>query len=340
MSGGVDSSVAACLLKKQGYEVEGVTMLLGLGEEKAENAVNVARALKIKHRMVDVRDEFKKKVVEYFCNEYLMARTPNPCVQCNKNIKFGILMDMAVKEEAMFSTGHYARINYSPEEMRFELKKARDRKKDQSYVLYVLKQEQLARIILPLGEMEKGRTKQLAAEFGLPVNESESQDICFIQHKHYVDFMKEYVPGFDPVAGEIVLRNGKVLGRHKGIMFYTIGQRKGLGIAYHSPLFVLGVDLPGNKIIVGEEQELYKDVFEVGEVVFNDKRFSALQFRAKVKIRYNSTAHSALCTPIDKSVFRVKFDDPQKSITPGQAAVFYEGERVVGGGIISRVVQD
>ncbi len=338
MSGGVDSSVAAYLLLEQGYEVEGVTMRLGLGPDQTANAEKVAKQLKIKHRFVDVQEEFEKRVIDYFCREYRSARTPNPCVQCNKNIKFGILMDLAVRENAFFSTGHYARIVFNAQEERFELKKACDLKKDQSYVLFLLKQKQLSRILLPLGELNKDRTKAIAEKLGLPVNESESQDICFISHKHYAEFMEERDPDFDPRPGDIVLRSGKVVGRHKGIIFYTIGQRKGLGIAYKDPLFVLGFDPENNRVIVGEESELYQDGFEVEESSFTDEGFSAKEFRAEVKIRYNNMPHNALIVDSGKGVLRVRFDAPQKSVTPGQAAVFYEDDRVIGGGIISRLI--
>ena len=339
MSGGVDSSASAALLKSQGYEVVGVTLKLWESEQTdgccsfsaAEDAKRVADALGIKHHVFDFQKEFKQSVVDYFIGEYKAGRTPNPCVMCNKHIKFALLLQKADELGIDYiATGHYAKIE--EKDGRFLLMRPEDRKKDQTYFLYNMTQEQLARTLFPLYGVTKDDTRQIAEESGLDVHsKKDSQDICFIPDGDYVKFITGY-SGAMP-EGNFVDAEGKVLGRHKGIMNYTIGQRKGLGIALNRPMYVTGINPAENTVVLGEngsqlKSELY--AHSVNLIAFDgiDK-----PFECTAKIRYNAPDVPCKVYP-DERGFRVVFDTPQKSVTPGQMVVLYDDNTVIGGGII------
>lgn len=346
MSGGVDSSVTAALLKERGYEVVGITMQVwerpkegdgnvccGLGA--IESARRVADILDIPHYVLNFRDIFRERVIADFCKEYARGRTPNPCIRCNQYIKFSLVLKKAKALGAEFiATGHYARIEYSKEKRRYILKKGVDSKKDQSYLLYTMTQEQLKHTLMPLGEFTKEETRKKAKEFSLPVaDRKESQEICFIPDDNYVKFLRSYVPEtFKP--GLILNKEGKILGEHKGILFYTIGQRKGLGIAFKEPLYVIAIDKRKNAIIVGRREEVYGDeVFASGiNYVAIEKLTRPLEVRAK--IRYLHPESEAVLEPMNGDGVHVKFNEPQFAVTPGQSVVFYENDTVIGGGII------
>ncbi len=338
MSGGVDSSLSAYILKKKGYDVQGLTMYLCPGTDHVQRAVKVADILKIPHRVVDIRDQFKNKVISYFCREYMAGRTPNPCLRCNRFIKFGLLMDYIWPQGGYFATGHYAKVLYDKAKKMYKLQKGRDMNKEQSYVLYMLNQKQLAHILLPLGDMTKDQIREKAKQLKLPIDKGdESQDICFIKNESYIDFIRTQEKGFKPEPGKIVRLNGQVMGEHRGRIFYTVGQRKGLGIAYKVPLFVLGFNEKDNTVIVGEENELYARIFEIKEVFFTHPGYNKSSFNAAVKIRYHHNPSRARITALSNGRFRVKFMQAQKAITPGQGAVFYKRNTVLGGGIITKV---
>lgn len=334
MSGGVDSTVAACLLKERGYEVKGLTMV-SLDASVGEKAQKAARAVGIEHQVVDMKDIFKEKVIDYFCQAYEKGETPNPCVECNKYIKFGRLLDIALGLGCeKVATGHYARVEYDEERKRHLLRRGKDINKDQSYFLYGLTQKQLSRILFPLGDFTKSEVREIARGYGLEVAESkESQEVCFIEGD-YRDFLKGRVTC---TPGEFVDLGGKVIGRHKGIPFYTIGQRKGLGLSMGKPVYVLDLDLENNRIVVDEEKYLFRRVLYAAEPNFI--MFDELQdeIRVLAKVRYRSSLSWATVSREGEKV-RVEFDEPQRAITKGQSVVFYQGEYVVGGGIIAEVL--
>lgn len=342
MSGGVDSSVTAVLLKEEGYEVIGVTMKIwerskdwggccGLGS--IEDAKKVANRLGIPHYVLNFRDIFREKVIANFCEEYREGKTPNPCIRCNQYIKFDALLKKAEKLGADYiATGHYARIEYDSRRKRYLFMKGVDQRKDQSYVLYVMTQEQLKRTLMPLGNLTKDRVRQIAKEKDLPVaTKPESQEICFIPDNNYGEFLREYIP--EGKSGPIVNKEGKVIGEHQGIIFYTIGQRKGIGIAAKEALYVIAIDKENNTIVVGKEKDVYGN-----ELIAEDVKFIIEElkepFRAEAKIRYLHQASSAMVYPLDGNKLKVEFDGPQWAITPGQAVVFYDGDIVIGGGTI------
>ncbi len=340
MSGGVDSSMSAYFLKEAGYEVLGVTMQLFGTSAHIKRAQDIACKLSIEHEVIKLEDVFKKKVIDYFCKEYICGGTPNPCLRCNKFIKFGKFMNIAAKKSEFFATGHYARVVYNPQIKSFELRKGLDTKKDQSYVLFALAQKQLSRLLLPMGDRTKEEVRAIAKKLALPIEDSdESQDICFIPDKDYPKFISAYSESFSPKEGDIITSEGVFMARHKGTIFYTIGQRKGLGIAYQEPLYVIGIDSMRNRVIVGRESQLYADTFEIKNVSFTDPRFEMREFMAFVKIRYHHLESEAVVRNISKSRWQVEFKEKQKAITPGQGAVFYDNGMVLGGGIISRVVK-
>ena len=331
MSGGVDSSLTAALLLERGFEVIGVTMLLETGQNFSD-ARRVAEHLGINHHVADFRDIFRAEVENYFVAEYLRGQTPNPCVRCNKMIKFGALFDFAANLGAdFFSTGHYARIIF--EDGRFKLKKAVDIRKDQSYVLYNLTAEKLARIILPLGDFAKDDTRRLAAQMNLPVaNKPDSQEICFVPNDDYKNFIANREPSAQALqAGEIVDASGKILGNHSGVANYTIGQRKGLGIAAPQPLYVTKIDVAHKKIVVDTGDKLFSTTLTARDVHWIYK--PTLPTTLQAKIRYSS--RFADCTVVEEENFlRVNFAEPQRAITPGQSIVFYDSDEVLGGAII------
>jgi tRNA-specific 2-thiouridylase len=349
MSGGVDSSVAACLLKEQGYEVIGATMRLWKGDDTnnptgccgvlhVEDARRVAQQIGIPFYVFNLEEEFERDVIRYFCDEYRKGRTPNPCILCNERVKFGAFAGKALGLEADYlSTGHYARLDHEKGAGRILLKRGLDRKKDQSYVLFSLSQDQLRRALFPLGEFRKEAVRRKALDLGLRVHDKpESQEVCFIEEDSYHSFLQERLKGaIDP--GPILDRAGKVLGTHKGVMFYTIGQRRGLGMARGVPLYVIGIDRGKNAIIVGEEQDVFADTFTVDSLNWIVIPREKSPFTAEVKIRYNHPGSGAVLSMTGDAELEVRFSTPQKAITPGQAAVFYDGDTVLGGGWIKEV---
>ncbi|NPV27749.1 MAG: tRNA 2-thiouridine(34) synthase MnmA [Firmicutes bacterium] len=351
MSGGVDSSVTAYLLKQEGYEVIGMTMQLwptaAPGEDvpgrccswsATADARRVANTLDIPYYVVNFQNVFADKVINYFCAEYLSGRTPNPCIACNRYIKFDQLLNRARALGAEYlATGHYARIMFDPERRRYVLRRAVDLTKDQSYVLFNLTQVQLAHLLLPLGSLTKKETRRLAEASGLPVaNKPESQEICFVTDNDYKRFIREYAPD-DIKPGPFLDTAGNVLGQHEGLPFYTIGQRRGLGIAAGRPLYVVALDAARNAVILGEADEVYATELLAGDVnlILFDEWPASLQVQAK--IRYTTRPAPATITPAGDGQVRVSFAQPQRAITPGQAVVFYLEDLVVGGGTIERV---
>ena len=350
MSGGVDSSVAAALLKKEGYDVIGITFRMWPKEECGASfgraccnleAVTRARAvaedLKIPYYVVDFSEEFKKKVIDYFCSEYLKGLTPNPCVICNESIKFGKLLEKAVSLGANFvATGHYANVNFDKANKRFLLRSGTDNSKDQSYFLFMLSQKQLASAMFPLGGLKKEKVRALAKKFKLKTyNTVSSQDVCFIQDQDYGDYIKKKT-GIDIREGDIVDSRGNILGRHKGIPFYTIGQRRGLGIAHKEPLYVTGIDPANNRIEVGTKKDVLKKSLIADRLNWISIDGISGPVKVMAKIRYNHKKAAAVVTPIDNNSVRVDFEEPQEAPTPGQAVVFYKRDVVMGGGWIRK----
>ena len=352
MSGGVDSSTAACLLKERGYEVIGATMCIGgtdrtqggparcCGLADIEDARRVALQVEIPFHVFYFKDVFERDVIQYFCEEYRKGRTPNPCVLCNERIKFGSFREKAKELGAdLISTGHYAKVEFDEAADRYILKKGIDRQKDQSYVLFSLTQDQLRSTLFPLGEYRKEEVRQKARQLGLRVHDKpESQEICFISETSYHPFLQERL-GETIKPGPIIDPKGSVLGKHKGIPFYTVGQRRGLHLAKGKPLYVIGIDREKNAIVVGEEKEVYGDTFSVSSVNWIISPRTTHPFPANVKIRYNHPGSEALLSVKGENEVEVKFRSPQKAIAPGQAAVFYEEERVLGGGWIKEVLK-
>lgn len=354
MSGGVDSSVAAALLKDEGYEVVGLTMnLFSLPKEvctsedlrsccgwKAqEDANRVAVALGIPHFVVDFRREFERSVIDDFCREYERGRTPNPCIRCNRFIKFDLFFERARKLGAEFiATGHYARIGFDPSTGRRLLKKGLDAGKDQSYFLYPLTQSELARTLFPVGGRTKNEIRRLAARHKLPVAQKpESQEICFIPDNDYPGFLKARLPeAFRP--GPIVNREGRIIGTHGGIAHFTVGQRKGMGIAAPRPLYVVAVDAERNTIVAGENEELYKRRLEATELNWISMEKLGEPRTLRARIRYKHAEAPAKVSPRDEGRVLVEFERAQRAVTPGQAVVFYDGDVVAGGGLIDRVL--
>jgi tRNA-specific 2-thiouridylase len=356
MSGGVDSSVAAALLKRQGREVIGVTMnLFSLPKEDCvrddlrsccgwkaqEDANRVAIVLGIPHFVVDFRREFERSVIEDFGREYARGRTPNPCIRCNRFLKFGLLLERikALGAETV-ATGHYARVAFDPGSGRWLLRKGADADKDQSYFLYPLTQAMLSRTLFPVGDYNKADIRRLAAEFGLPVaRKGESQEICFVPDDDYPRFLRERFPeAFRP--GPIVDTGGKVIGRHEGIARFTVGQRSGLGIAAPRPLYVVAVDAATNTVVAGENRDLARTRLLVEDANWISIEALGAPRAVKVKVRYRQAEAPAMIVPEADGRIRVEFESPQRAIAPGQAAVFYDGDIVVGGGLIARALED
>ncbi len=352
MSGGVDSSVAAALLLEQGYEVVGVTMnLFSLpqdycrseklksccGWKATEDAHQVALTLGISHYVVDFRKPFEKSVITDFCEEYAQGRTPNPCIRCNQHIKFDVLLKkMKALEADYLATGHHARIEYDKQSVRYILKKGKDRKKDQSYFLYPMTQKQLSRTLMPVGDYTKEEVRKKAQSFGLPVAERpESQEICFVPDNDYAGFLLSRIPeAFHP--GPVVDSENRTLARHKGIVHYTIGQRRGIGISAPHPLYVLSILSDENTIVVGPEKELYGKSLLASELNMISLEKITEPLKVKARIRYKHREAQALVTPLDSDKVRVEFERSQRAITPGQSVVFYDGDTVVGGAIIDK----
>lgn len=352
MSGGVDSSVTAYLLQKQGFEVIGITMKLWpqdcasivedkcCGPQAILDARGVAHKLGFPHYVTDDQALFRRKVVDYFADEYKNGRTPNPCIMCNEHIKFGSLLEQARSLGAAYvATGHYARIekpNGSSGAERYVLKRGRDLKKDQSYFLFSLRQEQLACTLMPLGDLSKSETRRLAAELGLKIHDKEeSMEICFVPENDYVKFLRETM-GFARNEGEIVDTKGAVLGKHAGVESYTIGQRRGLGVYGPKPRYVVDLDARNNRVVVGDNEDLLSDEFVAENVRWIPFAEPPGPIECTVKIRHSHGGAAARVTMIDENRGRVKLQQPQRAITPGQAAVFYQDDLVLGGGWISR----
>lgn len=345
MSGGVDSSVSAAILKKDGYDVVGITMEIWpkkaddfggcCSASAVDDAKKVADKLKIPHYVLNFREEFKKLVIDDFVKEYKNGRTPNPCVRCNRHIKFDLLMKKADELGADFvATGHYAVIVKGKK--MYELRKSSDKNKDQSYFLYDFSQEALKRTLFPLGKMTKTKTRLLAKKLGLSVaDKKDSQEICFIENNNYGAFVSEN--SAEPIKpGPIYSADGTRLGMHKGIIYYTVGQRKGLGIPFGKPFYVIKIDPAQNAIIVGEENETLGRSLVAEGFRWTSIDAPADVFTAKAKIRYMNEETEAQIQPLENNEVSVSFKKPVKAITPGQSVVLYKNDTVLGGGVICR----
>lgn len=349
MSGGVDSSVAAYLLKKQGYDVVGVNMMLSkdnteeerkITEDGIRDARKVADSLEIPLHVLDFRKEFKEKVIDDFIKEYSMGRTPNPCIVCNKFIKFGLFFDVAEKFGCDYvATGHYAKIEKNEKTGRLVLKKGISDKKDQTYNLYNIKQEQLEKILLPIGNYEKDEVREIAKEIGLDVhNKKDSQEICFIKDNDYVRYLKEN-SNIKVKGGNFVEANGNVLGKHNGIINYTIGQRKGLGIAFGKPMFVIDINAKENKVVLGDNKDLFRKELIIKDVNTIPFDFSSVdEFKVEAKVRYAAKPSPATVYKLSENTAKVVFEEEQRAITKGQSLVMYDGDILVGGGIIDKIL--
>lgn len=348
MSGGVDSSVSAIILKEQGYEVIGATMELWKEDCKDEkeksdcynstvnDAKKVCEMLGIQHYVLDCKKEFKEHVVDNFIYCYQCAKTPNPCVECNKYLKFGIFLEKAKELGCDYiATGHYAKIEYSKEYKQYVLKKSDIEKKDQSYFLYRIPKEVLGNIIFPLeGYTDKEQIREIARKNGLSVAEKkESQEICFISDDNYVEFIKEH-SNINLKNGNIVNRKGQVLGKHNGLIHYTVGQRKGLGISYKEPLYVLELNKQKNEVVVGTEKELYSTEVQIEDINYLIKGLENKQIEVEAKVRYRSKPAKATIYPLENKKIKAVFQEPQRAITPGQSLVFYIDDVLIGGGKI------
>jgi tRNA-specific 2-thiouridylase len=357
MSGGVDSSLTAVLLHQAGFEVIGVTMqITRMSPREApsaqrnpccapahvEDACRVAMQFGFQYHLLDLVAEFEQEIIAPFVSEYLRGRTPNPCILCNEKIKLGVLMEKARSYGAAdVATGHYAIVEYAPAKKRFLLKRSKDTEKDQSYFLFALSQEQLAHFCTPLGNQTKAQTRELARKFGLKVaDKPQSQEICFIPDNDYRRFLSERNDVSQAIReGNIINTHGEVIGRHQGTPFYTVGQRKGLGIAHHHPLYVLKIDPIQNVLVVGEEAELSSRILIASRpnwisIPDLDREISVL-----AQIRFRHTPAPARARPLDQDRVQVTFEKPQRAITPGQAVVFYDNDVVVGGAWIDEVLE-
>lgn len=349
MSGGVDSSVAAYLIKQQGYDTIGITLKLfsnddiGVEREKTccslddiEDARSVANKLGIPYYVFNFTDRFKENVIDRFVNAYISGSTPNPCIDCNRYIKFENLMLRA--KQLGFDhvvTGHYAVIEYNSDNSRYLLKKAMDETKDQSYVLYSLTQEQLSRTLFPLGCLHKSEVRKIAEENGfLNAHKHDSQDICFVRDGNYAGFIEQYSGrNFEP--GKFVSKKGEVLGTHKGIIRYTVGQRKGLGISSSEPLYVSEILPEENRVVLGTDEELFSKTLDAAKINLITCDSIPFPVKLKAKIRYRHKEQIATVEQTDDDRLHIEFETPQRAITKGQSVVLYDGDYVVGGGIIS-----
>ena len=350
MSGGVDSSAAAALLMEQGFPVCGATLRLFTNEDigirdqsrtccslkDVEDARAVAEKLGISHYVFDFGDRFREAVIQKFGREYAAGRTPNPCIDCNRYIKFGRLLEQARRlEYDAVATGHYARVEQDKRTGRWLLKKAADSAKDQTYVLYALTQDQLSHTLFPLGSMAKAAVRVYAEQKGLVnARKPDSQDICFVRDGNYAEFLENTLHISSP-AGAFIDPDGHEIGRHHGIVRYTIGQRKGLGVAFGEPRFVVAKDAQSNTVVLGKNEDLYSRTLEAEDINLISLPDLTGPLRATVKARYKQSETPATLEPLGDSRIRVIFDEPQRALTPGQAVVFYRGDTVVGGGTIT-----
>jgi tRNA-uridine 2-sulfurtransferase len=350
MSGGVDSSVAAYLLKKKGYEVIGATMQVWQNDEHYENmegsccslsavedARRVAQNLGIPFYVMNFKDIFKNNVIDYFIDEYLEGRTPNPCIACNKFIKFDEFLKRAQALGADYvATGHYATIEKAND--RFVLKRSRDDKKDQTYVLYNLTQYQLSHTLMPCGEYNKDKIREIAKEIGLEVaSKRDSEEICFIPDNDHGSYISRIAPQ-KVKQGNFVDKKGNILGKHRGIVYYTIGQRKGLGISFGVPVYVIDINPWKNEVVLGSEEDIFKT-----QLIAKDMNYIAFDvlsdtMNVQAKIRYSVKASSAVISPLKDGRCHVVFENKQRAITKGQSVVFYDGDILVGGGIIDEIL--
>ena len=343
MSGGVDSSAAAVLLRQQGYSCDGAMLRLYNGEvegtccsaDDAADARSVAYGLGMKFYVFNETERFARDVMDRFVAEYCAGRTPNPCIDCNRCLKFGALLERALLLGYEYlATGHYARVKLDEASGKYRLLRGRDRSKDQSYVLYQLGQHQLAHLLLPVGEYDKPSIRRSARQAGLiNADKSDSQDICFVPDGDYTRFLQEY-GGVKMIPGDFVDRAGHVLGRHKGLPCYTTGQRKGLGVSAGKHVYVLRKNAQDNTILLGDNEELFTSVLTADRVNWISGETPASPLRVTAKTRYSQTEAAATVHPLPDGRIRVEFDVPQRAITAGQAVVLYDGEQVLGGGTI------
>ena len=343
MSGGVDSSAAAVLLRQQGYSCDGAMLRLYNGEvegtccsaDDAADARSVAYGLGMKFYVFNETERFARDVMDRFVAEYCAGRTPNPCIDCNRCLKFGALLERALLLGYDYlATGHYARVKLDEASGKYRLLRGRDRSKDQSYVLYQLGQHQLAHLLLPVGEYDKPSIRRSARQAGLiNADKSDSQDICFVPDGDYTRFLQEY-GGVKMIPGDFVDRAGHVLGRHKGLPCYTTGQRKGLGVSAGKHVYVLRKNAQDNTILLGGNEELFTSVLTADRVNWISGETPASPLRVTAKTRYSQTEAAATVHPLPDGRIRVEFDVPQRAITAGQAVVLYDGEQVLGGGTI------
>jgi tRNA-uridine 2-sulfurtransferase len=361
MSGGVDSSVAAALLKEKGYDVVGIMLRLwsepaptdddGIALaaenkccsiESMADARRVAARLDIPFYVINVEEPFQRVIVDYFYDEYLAGRTPNPCLRCNRHIRFTLLLQRALALGADYlATGHYVRVDDDPATGLRRLRRGLDDSKDQSYVLHVLSQTQLRHALFPLGEYTKPEVRQMAAERNLPVAaKAESQELCFVADNDYRGFVRRYAESTGrqaPAPGPIEDTAGRTVGRHDGLAYYTVGQRKGLGVTAREPLHVLQLDASRNVLVVGPAAALERDTLHISGVSYTSGTAPADPFSAHIKVRYKASAVPGRVTPLPDGRAAVRLDRPQRAVTPGQAAVFYDadtGDTVLGGGLI------
>ena len=337
MSGGVDSAAAALLLMQAGHQVRGVTLRLRTDgqEEDLDSARAVADKLGIPHIVLDQRELFCRTVMDKFVAEYVAGRTPNPCVDCNRCVKFGALLDWALEQGADFlATGHYARVDRDPVSGRYLLLRGLDRRKEQSYFLYQLTQHQLSHLLFPVGDYEKPALRALAEAHGFAnAHRADSQDICFIPGGDYMAFLEEY-GGVTPVPGDFVDDQGRVLGRHKGLERYTTGQRKGLGVSADTPLYVVRKDPASNTVVLGPDSALYTRELTADHFNWIAVPKPSAPLSVTAKTRYSQREDEALARVLPDGTVQVSFTAPQRAVTAGQAVVLYDGERVVGGGTI------
>lgn len=348
MSGGVDSSVAAFLTKQQGFECIGATMKLFNNDdvhvaseksccslEDVEDARSVALSLGMPYYVFNFTDRFKEDVIDRFVAAYENGATPNPCVDCNRYLKFEKLFSRARELDYDYVvTGHYARIEYNEATGRYNLKKAIDETKDQTYFLYSMTQEQLEHTLFPLGNLRKTEVRKIAGENGfVNAKKHDSQDICFVQNGKYADFIKEYTKK-DYLSGDFVLKDGTVLGKHNGIIHYTIGQRKGLGISYKEPLYVTEINVAENKVVLGNNSDLFTSTLYANNINLISVSDIEKPIKIKAKVRYSQSDQDATVVKVDEDLIKIEFDQPQRAITKGQAVVLYDGDNVLGGGTI------